>query len=70
MEVRMKVGLIHSEEEYAAAMTRLCALMDSDPAAGSEEEAELELLALVIEDYERGIVPDGNPTRAGIRHSC
>jgi HTH-type transcriptional regulator/antitoxin HigA len=43
-------------------MTRLSTLMDIDPAAGSEEVAELELLALVIEDYERGIVPEAKPT--------
>lgn len=58
----MKVRLIKSEEDYAAAMTRLSNLMDMDPAAGSETEAELELLALVIEDYERRIVPQAKPT--------
>ena len=34
-------------------MARLSALMDADPAPGSAEEAELELLALVIQTYER-----------------
>lgn len=58
----MRVRIIGSDEEYEAAMTRLSALMDIDPAAASEEEAELELLALVIEDYERGIVPAAKPT--------
>ncbi|HEX7982707.1 MAG TPA: hypothetical protein VF616_04270 [Duganella sp.] len=52
----MKVKVIKSQQEYDAAMARLSELMGVDLVSGSEEEAELELLALVIEDYERGIV--------------
>lgn len=58
----MKVKVIKSEKEYEAAMARLSSLMDADPAPDSEEEAELELLALVIEDYERGIVHSPSPS--------
>jgi HTH-type transcriptional regulator/antitoxin HigA len=62
MEVGMKVKIIKSEKEYEAAMARLSNLMDIDMVPGSEEEAELELLALVIEDYERAIVPMAAPS--------
>ena len=58
----MKVKIIKSEKEYEAAMARLSALMDIDVVPGSEEEAELELLALVIEDYERGVVRVAAPS--------
>lgn len=39
-----------------AALVRLSALMDEDMAPGSSEASELELLALVIESYERSKV--------------
>ena len=48
--------------EYDDAMARLSSLMDMDFAVGSAEEAELELLALVIESDERSkvepVMPD------------
>jgi HTH-type transcriptional regulator/antitoxin HigA len=47
------VRVIKTQSEYDAAMTRLSALMDMDFATGSDEEAEIELLALVIESYEQ-----------------
>lgn len=53
----MKVKLIKNESDYATAMARLSALMAANPDAGSANENELDLLALVIEDYERKIVP-------------
>lgn len=53
----MKVKLIKNESDYAAAMARLSALMAANPEVGSANENELDLLALVIEDYERKIVP-------------
>jgi len=56
------VRVIKTQREYETAMTRLSALMDMDFAVGSAEEAELELLALVIESYESTkvapVVPD------------
>lgn len=53
----MKLKLIKNETDYTAAMARLSTLMVANPDAGSANENELELLALVIEDYERKIVP-------------
>jgi len=53
----MNIRLIKNRENYAAAMARLSALMALDPKPGTAEDNELELLALVIEDYERKIVP-------------
>lgn len=49
----MNVKIIKSAEDYEAAMARLSALMSLDPKANSKEENELELLALVIQDFER-----------------
>lgn len=53
----MNIRLIKDKENYTAAMARLSALMSLDPKPGTAEDNELELLALVIEDYERKIVP-------------
>jgi HTH-type transcriptional regulator/antitoxin HigA len=50
------VRVIKTQNEYDAAMARLSALMDMDFAPGSDEEAEIELLALVIESYEQSKV--------------
>ena len=44
--------LIKTKAEHNAAMERLSALMDADPALGSPESDELELLAHLIESYE------------------
>ncbi|MBI2778266.1 MAG: ImmA/IrrE family metallo-endopeptidase [Gammaproteobacteria bacterium] len=57
----MNIKVIKSSEDYTQAMARLSALMTLDPEAGSKEDNELELLALVIEDYERKIVPPAVP---------
>ena len=53
----MNIKVIKSNEGYTQAMARLSALMELDPKVDSKEDNELELLALVIEDYERKIVP-------------
>ena len=42
--------VIKTEDEYEAALNRIEALMDAEP--GSPEEEELELLALLVENYE------------------
>ncbi|MBI3776229.1 MAG: ImmA/IrrE family metallo-endopeptidase [Gammaproteobacteria bacterium] len=57
----MNVRLIKGETDYHAAMARLSELMLRDPKPGAAEANELELLALVIEDYERKIVPPAQP---------
>ena len=53
----MNIKVIKSSNDYAQAMARLTALMALDPKDGSKEDNELQLLALVIEDCERKIVP-------------
>jgi HTH-type transcriptional regulator / antitoxin HigA len=53
----MNVKIIKSEKDYQAAMSRLSDLMSRDPKPGSKEEDELELLALVVHDFERQTVP-------------
>ncbi len=57
----MNVHLIKDATDYSAAITRLSELMTCDPKPGSAEAGELEALALVIEDYERKIVPPAQP---------
>ena len=53
----MNVKIVKSAKDYEAAMVRLSALMSLDPKPSSKEENELELLALVIQDFERQTVP-------------
>lgn len=53
----MNVKIIKTAEDYEAAMARVSALMSLDPKHNSKEENELELLALVIQDFERQTVP-------------
>jgi len=54
---QQQVRVIKSQRGYADALARLSALMDEEIAPSSSKEAELELLALVIESYERSKVP-------------
>jgi len=57
MEMAMNVKIIKSAKDYEANMARLSELMSLDPKPNSKEENELELLALVIQDFERQTVP-------------
>jgi HTH-type transcriptional regulator / antitoxin HigA len=57
MEMAMNVKIIKSAKDYEANMARLSELMSLDPKPNSREENELELLALVIQDFERQTVP-------------
>ena len=57
----MHVKVIKTKQEYAKAISRFSRLLARHPKQGSNEENELELLALVIEAYERQIVPPANP---------
>jgi HTH-type transcriptional regulator / antitoxin HigA len=45
--------LIHNDAEHAAALAELDALMDAAPTPGTPRADELQLLALVIEMYEK-----------------
>lgn len=53
--------IIHSDADHRAALAALDRLMDIDPEAGTPEADELELLALVIEAYEKERFPIGLP---------
>jgi HTH-type transcriptional regulator/antitoxin HigA len=52
-DMKQQVKVIKTQRDYDAAIVRLSALMDEEVTPGSSKEAELELLALVIESYER-----------------
>ena len=54
--MKQQVRVIKTQRDYDAALARLSALMDEEFAPDSNKEAELELLALVIESYERSKV--------------
>jgi HTH-type transcriptional regulator/antitoxin HigA len=45
--------LIHDDAEHAAGLAELDALLDAAPAPGTPQADELQLLALVIEMYEK-----------------
>lgn len=51
--MNQEVRVIKTQREYDAALARLSALMDEEFSQDSKKGAELELLALVIESYER-----------------
>lgn len=53
--------LIKTTQEHAQAMTRLLELMDADPLAGSADADEIDVLALLIEQYEREQFPMDPP---------
>jgi HTH-type transcriptional regulator/antitoxin HigA len=53
--------LIHDDAEHAAALAELDALLDAAPAPGTPQADELQLLALVIEMYEKHRWPMGLP---------
>lgn len=53
--------IIHTDDEHAQALAALDALLVLDPAPGSPEADELQLLTLVIESYEKARWPIGAP---------
>lgn len=59
-EMNQDVRVIKTQRDYDAALARLSVLMDQEFSHDSKEEAELELLALVIESYERSKVDSVN----------
>lgn len=48
----MKIKPIRTKTEHQAALARIHDLMDLDPSEGSAELDELELLAMVVDEYE------------------
>lgn len=47
-----QLKVINTEEEYETELTRLGALMDENPAPGSEDSEYINVLAVLIENYE------------------
>jgi HTH-type transcriptional regulator/antitoxin HigA len=58
----MQLKIIRNAEEHATALARLDYLMDCDPAEGSPEQDELDVLALLIEGYEAEQFPIDLPS--------
>jgi len=54
-------GIIHNDDEHAEALATLDRLLDLDPQPGTPEADDLQLLALVIETYEKTRWPIGLP---------
>ena len=55
----MNAKILKTEEEYEAALAHVATLMDADP--GSVEEDELDLFAMLVEQYEREHYPIERP---------
>jgi HTH-type transcriptional regulator/antitoxin HigA len=55
----MKTKVIKTESEYAAALARIEKLMDAKP--GTPQGDELELLSLLLHDYEEKVFPIARP---------
>lgn len=61
-ELEMKqIRVIKTQRDYDDAVARLSDLMDEEVKAGSNKEGDLELLALVIESYERSKIDPVSP---------
>lgn len=58
----MNIRPIHTNEDHEAAIGRLNALLELDPEPDSEDGAELEVLATIIEKYEAENFPIDPPT--------
>lgn len=53
--------LIKTQQDHERALARLMALMDMDPAPGSSENDEIDVLAVLIEKYEKETFPLDKP---------
>jgi HTH-type transcriptional regulator/antitoxin HigA len=62
----VEIELVKTEASYRRALTRLARDFDEPPAAGSSQEAEFELLMLMVERYEaeHHAVPAPDPVAA------
>ncbi|MBK1792514.1 hypothetical protein [Persicirhabdus sediminis] len=54
--------IIKTEEQYDQALERIDSLMMDDPAANSDAGRELELLAMLVEQYEDLVYPVDLPS--------
>jgi HTH-type transcriptional regulator / antitoxin HigA len=57
----MDVRPLHNEEDYKAALATVSALVDVDPAPGTPEGDELEILSILVERYEAEHFPLASP---------
>src|ERR1035437_7657506 len=55
------IKVIRTPEDHEHALHRLEELMDGDPVPGSVEANELEVLALLVDEYEKRVFPLGLP---------
>ena len=58
---RDPIRVLRTEPEYQAALAAIEALMDLDAAPGTSAAERLELLTLLVEDYEKREVPSSLP---------
>ena len=56
----MEIQPIRTEQDHEAALREIARLMESDPEPGSREADKLEVLATLVEDYERNNHPVGD----------
>ena len=55
------IKVIKTEADYAAALAQIERLMDLNPTAGTPEAEELEVLALLVQNYESRHLPTARP---------
>ncbi|GAB7537128.1 helix-turn-helix domain-containing protein [Burkholderia sp. 3C] len=58
----MDIQPIRTEADYEAALKVVSALVDADPAPGTPEGDQLEILAILVEKYEAEHFPMSAPT--------
>ncbi len=57
----MDIRPIHTEDDYDAALAVVSALVDLDPASGTADGDQLEILSLLLEHYEAEHFPLPSP---------
>jgi HTH-type transcriptional regulator / antitoxin HigA len=57
----MKFAVVKEKTQHQEYLARIEELVTKDPSSNSDEGRELELLALLVEDYERTVFPFENP---------
>jgi HTH-type transcriptional regulator / antitoxin HigA len=57
----MEIRPLHTNDDYKAALKRTSALVDLDPARGTPEGDELEVLSILVERYEAEHFPMEKP---------
>jgi hypothetical protein len=55
----MDIRLLHTEDDYRAALAEVSALVDLDPEAGTPDGDRLEILSTLVERYEAAHFPCG-----------